>query len=167
MSIAEGIIQEIGYESVSTRTMLERCPIEQFGWKPHDKSMTLVRLASHIAETPSWVRSIVEQREMLFDPADYKPTEFHSPKEMVEAFDKNVADARAVLSGQPDPVLFEEWTFRMPEKVIFALPRLAVLRSMVLSHLVHHRGQLSVYLRLLNVPLPSVYGPTADEAGDS
>ncbi len=165
MSIIQGMLAEFTYESATTRKMLERIPEAKLGWKPHNKSMTLARLASHIAETPEWLGSILQQDEFVFDPTGYTPKEHKTVAELLAAFDKNVESAAAMMQGQSDDHLMKMWRMRSPERVFFEMPRVAVIRTMIMNHTVHHRGQLSVYLRLLDVPLPSVYGPTADDPG--
>jgi uncharacterized damage-inducible protein DinB len=137
-------------------------PEKQLSWKPHAKSMTLGRLASHIAETPSWAKPILTTELFNMDPATYKPTDFTTVKDLLAAFDKNVAAATGIMKAAKDEELLKTWTFQSAGKTIFAMPRIGVLRVMIFSHLIHHRGQLSVYLRLRDVPLPSVYGPSAD-----
>lgn len=162
MNLGQVLAQELQYESQSTRKMLERVP-DNFQWQPHDKSMTLGRLATHVAEIPQWTRAITTQDELDFAKSDYKPVTLASAAEMVEAFDKAVTDSIELLQNAADADLLRNWQLRNGEKVLMDMPKAVVIRSMVLNHLIHHRGQLSVYLRLNDVPLPSVYGPTADE----
>ena len=162
MNLGQILAQELQYEAQSTRKMLERVP-DQFDWQPHDKSMTLGRLATHVAEIPQWTRATVTADELDFAKTDYKPVTLNNAAELVETFDKAIADSVELLQNASDADLMRPWQLRNGEKVLLEMPKAAVLRSMVLSHLIHHRGQLSVYLRLKDVPLPSVYGPTADE----
>jgi uncharacterized damage-inducible protein DinB len=162
MNLGQILAQELQYESQSTRKMLERVP-DKFEWQPHDKSMPLGRLATHVAEIPHWTRAITTQDELDFAKSDYKPATLATAAELVEMFDKCVADSVELLQNASDADLMRSWQLRNGEKVIMEMPRAMVVRSMVLNHLIHHRGQLSVYLRLNDVPLPSVYGPTADE----
>ncbi len=164
MNVIEMMTAEFLHEAQTTRRMLERVPEEKFGWKPHEKSMSLGQLATHIAEIPWYAESIVEQDEFKFEPGTYKPHVVSTVKELLALFDKNVQLAEDKLESLDEVKGNELWRFCAGEQVIFELPRVAVLRSMVLNHIVHHRGQLSVFLRLNNVPLPSVYGPTADES---
>lgn len=164
MSIAEGMLQELAYEIPNTRKMLAVAPEDAFGWRPHEKSMTLAGLVSHIAETFEWGTATLEQEEMVFDIDNYKPVVFSTVAAVLEKFDANVAAFKKSLAGRSDAHLFVPWRMVIKGKVLFEMPRVAVVRSMTINHLIHHRGQLSVYLRLQNVPLPSVYGPTADEA---
>ena len=163
MNMIDGILIELSYEAANARKMLGRVPADRLAWKPHEKSMTLGRLASHIVDSLGWVQTILEQEELVIDMEGYTPSEFGSAPELLEAFDERLAEAKAAMQGQSDEYLMRSWRLRSGDRVFFELPRVAVLRSMVLSHIVHHRGQLSVYLRLLDVPLPAVYGPSADE----
>jgi uncharacterized damage-inducible protein DinB len=144
--------------------MLERVPEDKFGWKPHEKSMPLGRLAGHVAELPTLIAPALTQDELDFAVGSFQPFSPTSVAELLERFDGNVAAAAGLLKNQTDERMHETWRLRSREQVFFESPRTVVIRSMVLNHIVHHRGQLSVYLRLLGVPLPSVYGPTADEA---
>lgn len=164
MSLSEPIAAEISREAATTRRMLERVPQDRLGWKPHEKSMTLGRLAGHIAELPSLVAATLTLDELDFAAGNFQPFAPSSVSELLEKFDENVAGAVEILKDQTDEHLLKTWRLRRGEQVFFELPRVAVLRSMALNHVIHHRGQLSVYLRLLDVPLPSVYGPTADDA---
>ena len=163
MSIADGMLSELSYEAENTRKLLARVPSEHLGWKPHEKSMTLGQLASHLAEICQWVKPTIDADEMTFDPDSYVPRIYGSAEELVAVHDAAAKDAQAALAGVTDDKMFVPWTLKAGAKVLFTLPRVAVLRSMILSHIVHHRGQLTVYLRLKDVPLPSIYGPSADE----
>lgn len=163
MAISEALAAELKVEAATTRRLLERVPQDSFTWKPHEKSMTLGRLSGHVAELPKFFAAILTQDEIDFSSGNYQPFAPQSTDELVAAFDKNVADALELLGGQSDDVYFKAWRMRNGEKVFFELPRMAALRSMGLNHFIHHRGQLSVYLRLLDVPLPSIYGPSADD----
>jgi uncharacterized damage-inducible protein DinB len=125
--------------------------------------MPLGRLAGHVAELTGWIAAILTQDELDFATANYKPVVATSVAELLEMFDKNLSTATDLLKTQTDEHLMKTWRLRDGEKVFFELPRVAVIRSMALNHIIHHRGQLSVYLRLQDVPLPSIYGPTADE----
>ena len=156
-------INELKNEAETTRKCLERIPEDKFDWKPHEKSMPMGRLASHIAEMFGWTPATLQNPELDFSTMDYKPYEPPTTADLVEFLDKNVAEALQVLENTPDEVFFENWTMRNGEQVYFTLPKIAVMRSFVMNHIVHHRGQLSVYLRLNDIPVPSVYGPSADE----
>lgn len=163
MSLSEPMVDELRREAATTRKMLERVPEDKMSWRPHEKSMTLGRLAGHLAELPSLVASVVTRDEVDFAAGNYQPFEASNTAELLEKFDQNVAGAAEALKGQEDEHLLKPWRLKRNGQVLLELPRVAVLRTMGLSHVIHHRGQLSVYLRLLDVPLPSVYGPTADE----
>ena len=145
-----------------TRTVLERLPQEHFGWKPHEKSMTLARLASHVADLPGWVRVTLAQDELDIATSPKPPAEARTRGELLERFDCNAAAVRETVA-QFDPArLNGPWTMRNGPQVMVTRPRLTVYRVWCLNHLVHHRGQLCLYLRLLNVPVPTVYFNTAD-----
>lgn len=163
MSLGITLAAELQYEALSTRKMLEIVPCEHFEWQPHEKSMTLGKLASHISEMPQWARAALTQEEFDVARNVQKPFVFTSSNELVSRFDLLVSDAFELLQNISDTEIMRTWRLRNGEKIMAEMPRAGVIRSMVLNHLVHHRGQLSVYLRLQNVPLPSVYGPTADE----
>ena len=163
MTISGILLGELEHEAMSTRKMLERVPTEHLNWKPHEKSYSLSGLASHIAEIHTWVGYTIKQDELDFGKFDYKPFKATTTKELLAAFDKNVADAKADLKDVTDEAIRESWTLKNNDQVYFTMPKIAVLRTMVVKHIVHHRGQLSVYLRLLDIPVPGMYGPTADE----
>jgi len=150
----------------NTRKALERVPEDKFGWKPHEKSMTMGRLSTHVAELAGWVPTTLETESLDFAPPGappYQPKTAGSRAELLDMFDKSVAAAHAAISAATDAQLMVPWTLLAGGKAIFSMPRAAVLRGMVINHIIHHRGQLSVYLRLNNVPVPSLYGPSADE----
>lgn len=163
MPLNEALIAELQMEAASTRKMLERVPEESSSWKPHEKSMTLGRLAQHLAEIPMWVSVTVDQDELDFAKEKYESKESTTNELLLKTFDENLSSALECLKNASDEKLMGNWTMRSGETVYFSMPKISVLRSFVLSHLIHHRGQLSVYLRMLDVPLPQVYGPTADE----
>ena len=166
MSISKMILPEFDHEMANTRKTLERVPDGKFSWKPHEKSMTLGGLATHLGNIPSWTKNTFEAEELDIAPPGappYKLEEAKSTAELLEAFDKNVASARAALEAATDENWQGKWSLLMTGKPIFTLPRTAVMRGFVMNHLIHHRAQLGVYLRLLDVPVPSIYGPSADE----
>lgn len=163
-NLAAAFIGELQQESATTRKILERIPAETFDYKPHEKSMSMVRLASHIAEMIAWVGATINADELDFATMDYKPFEPQSTAELVEYHDKNLAEAIEVLSATSDETMFENWTMRNGEQIYMTLPKIQVLRAFVYNHIFHHRGQLSVYLRLNDIPVPAMYGPSADEA---
>ena len=166
MTIAASMLPEFDHEMATTRSLLERVPEGEAVWAPHEKSMTLGRLAAHIAELPGWMNSTIFQTELDFGaPGAYNPTQFTTTAKLVELFDANVKAAHDALAGVSDADLMVNWALRNGEHVIFSMPRVAVIRGFVINHIIHHRGQLSVYLRLHNVPIPSIYGPTADTQG--
>jgi uncharacterized damage-inducible protein DinB len=163
MSLGQILMAELKHEAISTRKMLERIPADKLGWKPHEKSMTLEQLAGHIVNMFSWTSVTLKQDELDFAKSDYKPRSYTQASELVADFDKNIEDAFETLSNISDRQMAEAWTLRNGEKIHFTMPKKATMRFFVINHIIHHRGQLSVYLRLLDVALPSVYGPTADE----
>jgi uncharacterized damage-inducible protein DinB len=161
--IATGFLAELENEAKVTRSCLERVPADKFDWKPHDKSMTMGTLASHIAEMFGWAKSIVDLTELDFGAMDYKPFEPKSTEELVAFLDHMTAEAKDAIARASDEHFHQNWTLRRGETIFFTMPRVAVMRGMVFNHIVHHRGQLSVYLRLNDIPVPSIYGPSADE----
>lgn len=165
LSIRQLALGDLDTELGSTRRLLERLPDEQLAWKPHEKSFSLGSLAQHLATLPMWLVSIVQ--EDFFDVGAPMPknTPLESREAVLEVFDRNTAAFRDALDAAGDDVLTRRWEMRIGDRVSFAAPKHAVLRSIGLNHIIHHRGQLTVYLRVLEVPLPPVYGPTADERG--
>ena len=164
MALRDSILPEFDHEMATTRKTLERVPEDKPDWKPHEKSMTLGRLAGHIAELPTMAAMAL--RTDSFDvqgPTRPQPLVMTSRKQLLDDFDKNVATARQAISGASDEDLMKTWAFLAGGKSIFSMPRTAVVRTFFLAHVIHHRGQLSVYLRLNNVPVPAIYGPSADE----
>jgi uncharacterized damage-inducible protein DinB len=163
MKLSQTLLPEFDQEMANTRRVLERVPEDQIGWKPHEKSMTLGRLATHVAELAGWAAFFLKGEFLDLAAMDYKPHVASSRQELLELFDSNVAESRAAIEATEDPAFRELWTLRKGDHVIFTLPRVAVMRSMLLNHLIHHRGQLTVYLRLTGIPVPGLYGPSADE----
>jgi uncharacterized damage-inducible protein DinB len=164
--LRQDALGDLEHELATTRRVLERLPEQHFAWKPHEKSMGLGRLAAHVPEILRWSPRILEGDE--FDLGGEMPPREPDPatrEELLRRFDRDAAAFKEVLGRADDAALRRPWTLRHGPKVLMTLPRAAVLRTMVLSHLIHHRAQLCVYLRLLNVPVPSVYGPSADEPG--
>ena len=165
MGIAESILPEFDREAATTRSLLERVPEAYGAWKPHPKSRSLGELAMHIATIPIWASRTLERREFDTNPIDgERPATpaFESSLKLLQMYDANVAAARALVVRASDGEFMGQWTLKSGGKSIYSMPRVSVFRSFVLNHAVHHRGQLSVYLRLLDVRLPNVYGPTAD-----
>lgn len=163
MSIAQSLLPEFDHEFATLRKTLERVPEGLGEFKPHEKSMAMGQLAGHLAELAGWVNSTIEADELDFAKFDYKPFIPETTSELVGALDKAVAKARPALSGASDADLMKPWTLRQGDKVFFTMPKIAVLRSFVMNHMIHHRAQLGVYLRLNSVPVPATYGPSADE----
>jgi uncharacterized damage-inducible protein DinB len=162
VSIIDSILAELNQEANSARRLLERAPESKFGWKPHDKSMTLGNLAVHVATIPGLFGRLATQDG--FDAANFKPMPVpNTTAELVGIFDASMADAKKYLSTLDDSMLMAPWSFKNGEKTIMTLPRIGLIRSILCNHFYHHRGQLSVYFRLLDVPIPSIYGPSADE----
>lgn len=157
------ILSELQHEAAQTKKMLEKVPYDHFDWNPHQKSMNLGRLAAHVAELPGWITMIVTTGELDFSTFDYKPYKAKSTEDLAQFFNQNVQQALEALQGTSDETLLAPWTLRNGEHIIFTLPRIAAIRSMAMNHLIHHRGQLSVFLRLLDIPIPGMYGPSADE----
>jgi uncharacterized damage-inducible protein DinB len=161
MSMIEGLLQELTQEAQTTRRVLERVPADKLGWKPHEKSMSLGQLALHVATVPGNVAQITQQSP--FPLPQFTQPSATSAAELVPALDASVATARGILRSMDDAALAKIWQAVDGEREVMALPVGAVLRSIMLNHWYHHRGQLSVYLRQLGVPVPSIYGPSADE----
>ena len=166
MPMTDALLGEFDHEMKTTRQLIERVPAEQLDWKPHPKSTSIGDLAMHICSLAQWGTMVAQLPELDLNPGGrgYRPPAPRGPAEMVKMFDENVAASRAAIAAIPDPAMMEPWTLRNNGAAIFTMPRVAVLRTFVMNHLIHHRGQLTVYLRLRDVPLPSVYGPTADLA---
>jgi uncharacterized damage-inducible protein DinB len=165
MSISATVLPEFDREMATTRTMLERVPENRAQWSPHVKSRTLGELASHIGNIPRLGLITMESDELDISPVNGgsgAAARFESTAALVHAFDDSVQRARAAIESASDSDMMEPWSLRRAGKTVWTLPRAAVLRSFILSHMIHHRGQLSVYLRLNDVLLPPVYGPSAD-----
>ncbi len=162
-NIANGLIAELTHEAKTTRTVLERVPAEKFDYKPHEKSMTMGRLAVHVAEMINWISVTCTTSELDFSTMDMTPFAPKSNDELLEYYDKHVEIAFESLKNTSDESMHEIWTMRNGEQVFMASPRVVTLRGMVFNHIWHHRGQLSVYLRLNDIPVPQIYGPSADE----
>ena len=161
MPAIHALLQELEQEAETTRRVLERVPNDRLAWKPHAKSMSLGQLALHVAMVPGMVATIAAQPEV--QAPEFVHPSAGSAAELVPALNAGVAKAKEVLGGLDDAALGATWRMKRGESEILAIPRGALLRSIMLNHWYHHRGQLSVYLRELDVPLPSIYGPSADE----
>ncbi|MDB5227102.1 MAG: hypothetical protein JWN78_1295 [Bacteroidota bacterium] len=157
-----GLLREYKHECESTRKLLASVPFDHPDWKPHEKSMTLSQLAIHIADLPNWVAITLERDGLDWAKEPYKPKVATSTEELLKIHDDAVESAIKSLSVATDEKFMENWTMRNGDKVYFTMPKIACLRASAFNHIYHHRGQLTVYLRLLNVPVPGMYGPTAD-----
>ncbi len=153
MSISQALLPEFDQEMASTRKTLERVPEAKFSWKPHDKSGTMIWLASHLADIPSWASMTIK-----VDSLDMSPG-------VLERFDNYVKEARVAIAGVSDAELAKPWSLMDNGQTLFTMPKGVCLRTWVFNHNVHHRAQLGVYLRLNNIPVPAIYGPSADESG--
>jgi uncharacterized damage-inducible protein DinB len=162
--IAQGFLMELEHESQATLKILGALPEDKFDYKPHGKSMTAGELASHIAEALQWAEVTCKEDGMVMDPAKYVPYKAESKADLLETFDKNLKIAKEAIGSTSDEAMMSIWSMKMaPDNhVAFEMPKLVVLRSFIFNHGVHHRAQLGVYLRLLDVEVPQVYGPTAD-----
>jgi uncharacterized damage-inducible protein DinB len=166
MTISQSLLPEFDREMASTRKTLERVPEGKGDFRPHPKSMALSRLAGHVAEIPMWAVLTLTSDE--FDVATRRPEDtfvMTSRQEVLDRFDDLITRAREALVGTSDAEMMKTWTFKHGDRTIMAMPKAAVLRAMVMNHLIHHRAQLGVYLRMNDVPVPSIYGPSADEGG--
>ena len=164
MAIKEALLPEFDHEMAVARKVIERVDGSQLAWQPHEKSMSLGRLATHVAEIPMWGFTILSEPEFNMVTGEYKPTVCTTTEEILALFDAQVAKIRALLESKSDAEMMSNWTFKSDGQVLFAMPRVAAWRSWVMNHLIHHRGQLSVYLRLTGSKVPSIYGPSGDEA---
>lgn len=159
----ETLAKEFEHEVGTTRNHLERLPGDKLDWRPHRKSFTVRGLASHIVECVGWADAVLGKDEVDINPATHKAFEAGSIADLLTAFDGKVADGKRVLAAATDADLLQPWRLKIAGRVRFERPKSIVFRDFCLSHLIHHRGQLSVYLRLLDVPVPGSYGPTADD----
>jgi uncharacterized damage-inducible protein DinB len=162
VAIIDGMLQELEQEAQTTRRVLERIPEDQMNWRPHPKARTLGELALHVATVPGSVA------EFIASPSPAQVPDFIDPSppsaaELVPALDESIAKAKQILGGMDDATIMATWRMMDGEREVFALPRVSLLRSIMLNHWYHHRGQLTVYLRELDIPIPSIYGPSADE----
>lgn len=163
MTRLELLQAELTHEARITRRHLERLPTEHFGWRPHARSFTAGQLASHLVDCMRWVAPTFNANELEMDPRSYTPTHAQSAEELLTLFDREIATASHAMGMSADHSCDQLWQLRMHGTVHFEKPREAVFRDMTMNHLIHHRGQLTVYLRLLDIPLVSTYGPTADD----
>lgn len=166
MSIAQTLLPEFEQEMAGTRKTLERVPEDKLDWRPHEKSMTMGGLATHIATMMNWATVTLTQDSFDFQPEGsepYREEPVNSRAELLEKFDQALASARTALAETGDEAMMKTWSLLGGGKVLFTMPRLACLRSMIFNHMIHHRAQLCVYLRMNDVPVPALYGPSADE----
>jgi uncharacterized damage-inducible protein DinB len=162
MPISQMILPEFDQEMANTRKLLELYPEDKAGYQPHAKSMTLGRLASHVAELASWGKTALESDGIDLEPGQ-QPFTAKSRQDLLATFDKNVAEARQAIASVSDAELQKTWTLKFAGNTVFSMPKLAVLRGSVINHLIHHRAQLGVYYRLNDIAIPGMYGPSADE----
>ena len=166
MAISQALLPEFDQEFANTRKMLERVPDDKLAWKPHPKSFSMGDLATHIAEVPGWMGVTIEQDSFDVAPpggATYQRPNLASAKAILDMFDKSVPIARAALAKATDQQFMGPWSLLKAGQVMFTMPKIAVVRSFLMNHNIHHRAQLSVYLRLNDVAVPGMYGPSADE----
>ncbi len=164
MTMIDVFLKEIGQEAHSTRKMLALVPNDKFSWKPHEKSMSIIQLSTHIAELPSWVTMALFTDELDFSKTPYTPEKIDNTSELLGYFEKNLASAKDNLSKANEEQLMPKWTMRNGEQIFAVLTKGELIRHSI-SQTIHHRAQLGVYLRLLNIPIPGTYGPSADEMG--
>ena len=166
MTIGQSMLPEFDQEMQNTRKTLERVPEDKWSWKPHDKSGTVGWLAGHVGTVPEWITMTITTQELDYAPVNgpaYEPPKIENRKQLLAAFDKAAAEARAALANVSDQELMKGWKLLAGGQEIFTMPRVACIRGMVMNHLIHHRAQLGVYFRLLNIAVPGLYGPSADE----
>ena len=162
MALRDGLLQELEQEAQTTRRVLERVPDDKLAWRPHAKARTLGELAMHVATVPGAVAELIASPSPAQVPQFTDPTA-KSASELIPALDESIAKAKKALGALDDTELLATWRMMQGERELFAIPRVGLLRSIMLNHWYHHRGQLSVYLKELDVPIPSIYGPSADE----
>lgn len=163
MAIAQALLPEFDREMATTRKMLERFPEDKVEWRPHETCMTIGRLAGHVAELAGWVTPTIAQDKLEMDPSTYNPSVVKSRAVTLKQFDETVKAAREAIADASDETLMKPWTFVVGGKTVFTMPKAVVLRSFVMNHLIHHRGQLAAFYRIAGVPVPSLYGPSKDE----
>lgn len=168
MSLSQSLLPEFDHEMANTRKVLERIPEDKLDWRVHEKSNTIGWVGMHLAQIPNWADLTLNQDSLDVAPVGaepYRTPVAHSRQEILDRFDKNVAAARAAIAAATDEQFMKPWSLLMKGETVFTMPRAAVLRSFVLNHNIHHRAHLCVYLRLNDVPVPALYGPSADEQG--
>lgn len=166
MAMSDTVLMQFDQVVMGTRQHLESIPDDELGWKPHEKSFSIGELGSHLANIPGWVMATLGQDELDMNPPDGEGAEnqpeYGSSAEMVAALDASVAAAREMIESTSDETFRSNWTLLNGGEVLFSMPKIAVVRMFVMDHMIHHRGQLTVYLRLLDIPLKQTFGPTAD-----
>jgi uncharacterized damage-inducible protein DinB len=166
MTIGQSMLPEFDQEMQNTRKILERCPDAHWNWKPHEKSGSLGWLAGHVATMVGWLPVTLNTQELDYAPVggpSYQPPKTDNRQQLLAEFDKGVAEARAALASVSDAEMMKNWKLLAGGQEVFAMPRAACIRNMIFNHIIHHRAQLTVYFRLLGVPVPGLYGPSADE----
>lgn len=163
MPLSAPLVAEMKHTCAATRRMLERVPEDRFDWKPHEKSMTLGRLASHVAELTQWMKLILDASEFDLAVQKFNRRKASSRQELLAIFDENIREALSALEAASDEHLNEKWKLHNADAILFDLSRKIAIRELIMNHIIHHRGQLSVYLRLLDIPVPGMYGQSADE----
>ena len=166
MTIGQSMLPEFDEEMKNTRKVLERVPDDKWGWKPHEKSGTVGWLAGHVGTIPDWITMTINTEELDYAPVGgpaYEGPKIANRQELLAAFDKGSAEARVALAGVSDADIMKGWKLLAGGKEIFTLPRVACIRGMCMNHMIHHRAQLTDYFRLMGVPVPGLYGPSADE----
>lgn len=161
--ITDSVVAEFSQEAKTTERVLSRVPADKLAWKPHPKSMSLGQLALHIATVPGAIAKMLQANERELAPEAFRFQDPQNIEEIRSTFQQSTKEGEAFLSSLADAQAMGDFTLKAGAKTLFTMPRIAVVRMIMLNHVYHHRGQLSVYLRLLNVPIPSIYGPTADE----
>lgn len=162
MSRIKMYLKELEQEALTTRKMLQRVPTDKFAWQPHEKSMTVKRLATHIAELPTWITMAIKTDELDFADNPYQPTDVNTTEELLAYFESSLADGRSELKEENESLLDKDWTLRNGQQVYSVEPKADVIR-MSINQIIHHRAQLGVFLRLLDIPIPGSFGPSADE----
>lgn len=164
MEIIPLLLKEMEQEAATTRKMLKLVPDDKFDWKPHPKSMTMKQLSTHLAELPSWVAMGLSTEGLDFAAAPYEPTEVGSNSELLDIFENSLASGKQALTAAKEEDLLPKWTLRNGEHILSVMTKYEVIRH-AYSQTTHHRAQLGVFLRLLDIPIPGSYGPSADEQG--
>ena len=157
------LIKELKFESGNTKKILERVPSDKLQWQPHEKSMTIGRLASHVAEIPQWITRTLTSTELDFATMNFGRATYESPEAILKVFEEKLGEAIQLLENADDESLNADYTLKRAGAILATKPRIIIMRNYSYNHVIHHRGQLSVYLRVLDIPVPGMYGPSADE----